>query len=198
MRLSPVTQKTYSFNARHNRTIKKNKMKTFKEPGAQPSATQIQSRTHHGGETTAPSVTLCLQAAWQPAPAICLWSKWLGCCAFLLWCGATVLGFSLTLAVILLCKHVCPLPQLTLLLLLPLSSFWQTWHFGTEAQTSVHVGYKLVFGSSNSLSWNSCLFFRNCWMCLKLAWLHATFTTFIFHAIASCFRHNRSEADVTL
>lgn len=131
-------------------------MKTFKGAGAQPSATQIQSNTHHGGETTAPSVTLCLRAAWQPAPAICLWSKRFGCCAFLLWCGATVLGFSLTFAVISLCKHVCPLPQLApLLLLLLLSPSWQTWHFGTEAQTSGPVGYELVLWNSNSLSRNS-------------------------------------------
>lgn len=141
-------------------------MKTFKELWTLPSATQIESSTHPGGETTAPSVRLCLRAAWQPAPAICLWLKWFGRCALLLWCGATVQGFSLTLAVISLCKHVCPLPQLTLVLvlllpLLLLSSFWQTWHFGCEAQTSAHVGSKLDNWSSNFLSWNALMTFQN-------------------------------------
>lgn len=159
---------------------KEYKMKTFKEPRAQPSATQIQSRTHHGGGTTAPSVSLCLRAAWQPAPAICLWSKRFGCRAFLLWCGATLLGFSLTWAVILLCKRVCPLPRLTLLvLLLPLSLFWQTWHFGTEAQTSVHE-ILTCFSVIAECVWNQ---HDHTHMC-------TTFTTLIFYAITSCFRHN--------
>lgn len=130
MKLGPVTQKTCSISAQHNRIIRQNKMKTFKAAGAPPSATQIQSSTHHGGETTALPVTLCLRAAWQPVPAICLRSKWFGCCAFLLWCGA-----SLTLAVISLCKHVCPLPQLTLpplLLLLTILTNMAFWYRGLD------------------------------------------------------------------